>query len=390
VTQKILTRNFVLACFAQFAFASVFHILIPTLPIYLSRSGSKETEIGVLIGSLAISSLIFRPLVGKALIKTPEKNFMIVGTLCFASASLAYLFAPPFWPFMIVRILQGIGFAFFSTAAFTLIANISPEAHRGQSVSYFFMIYNLAGALAPPLGISLINHYGFTPFFLICSALSLCSLFIVCNLGKRRVLPAQDSSLESGFFLSKKAIPPSIIYSFSLFIWGALATFFPLYAINHGVANPGFFFTTVAIVLILGQALGGKILDLYDKEKIILLCFFTYTISMIILAFSKTLPMFILVAVIFGIGHAFFGPTLVAYALARGSSPGPVMGTFLAITDLGFTLGPAIMGVVIHWTSYPTMFLCLAFTGPITLNYFYFFVRKKGNPSTVQISTGNR
>jgi MFS family permease len=197
-------------------------------------------------------------------------------------------------------------------------------------------------------------------------------------LGRKQGAPFQGSSIDDGFFLSRKALPTSVIAFFSLFIWGALMAFFPLHAISHGVSNPGIFFTTAAIMLILGRGLGGKILDLYSKERIILPCFITYIISMVILAFSKTLPMFILVAVIWGIGHAFLMPTLLVYALDRGgSSPGPTMGTFQAIGDLGWSLGPAIMGLIIYTTSYPIMFLCLALTGIINLNYFYFLVRGK-------------
>ena len=145
------------------------------------------------------------------------------------------------------------------------------------------------------------------------------------------------------------------------------------------MANPGLFFTTMAIILILGRSLGGKIFDLYSKERIILPCLTTGIIAMVILTFSKTLPMFILVAVIWGIGFAFLTPSLVAYALDRaGSSPGPAMGTFTAISDLGLTLGPVAMGIILHSTSYTIMFLCLALTGIINVNYFYFFVRRKG------------
>jgi predicted MFS family arabinose efflux permease len=79
---------------------------------------------------------------------------------------------------------------------------------------------------------------------------------------------------------------------------------------------------------------------------------------MAILAFSKTLPMFILVAVIWGIGNAFLMPLLVAYVLDRvGSSPGPAMGTFTAISDLGISLGSVTMGIILHVTGYPIMFL---------------------------------
>ena len=80
-----------------------------------------------------------------------------------------------------------------------------------------------------------------------------------------------------------------------------------------------------------------------------------------------------------GIGHTFLFPSLLVYAVDRmESSKGPAMGTFTGFPDLGMSLGPVIMGIVIHLTSYPTMFLCLALAGIISLNYFYFFVRKKG------------
>jgi len=377
--RQILSREFILTSLAQFAFTSVFFILVPTLPIYLSRSGSTEAEIGVLIGIFFFSSLLLRPFVGKALLRIRERNFMIAGALLFTLTSPAYLLAPPFWPLLFVRLFQGIGFAFFHTASFTFIANISSPDHRGQSLGYFYLAMNISGALAPPVGMFIINQFSFTYLFLVCSGLSLCSLLIAHQLERRQVHSSEVSSVEGGFLLSRKALPPSVIGFFALFIWGALSAFFPLYAINHGVTNPGLFFATMAAMLILGRSLGGKILDLYSREKVILPCLTTYIISMILLAFSHTQPMFILVAVIWGIGHAFLMPSLVVYALDRmGSSPGPAMGMFTAFADLGISLGPVIMGIVVHSTSYPTMFLCLALTGVMNLSYFYFFVRKKG------------
>jgi len=375
--RKIFTRDFILGFISQFTFSMAYHVLYPTLPIYLSRFGSTEVDIGILIGVLGVSSLICRPFIGRALLKIPERNFMIGGAILFVFTYGAYLFALPFWPLFIVRVFQGIGLAFFYTAAFTFISNISPDAHRGQTLGYYLLAVNISLAISPSFGMFIVNHFSFTSLFLICLGLSLCSLFITSKLGKRQGLPLEDSYTHEGFLLSWKALPSSISSFFFHLTWGALTAFFPLYAINHGVANPGFFFTAVAIVLILGRALGGRILDLYDRERVILPCIITCVISMAILAFSKSLPMFILVAGIWGIGHAFLFPSLMVYTIDRmGSSTGPVMGTFTGLSDLGMSLGPVIMGIIIHFTSYPTMFLCLALTGMINLNYFYFFVRK--------------
>jgi len=376
--RKILTRDFILCFFAQFIFTSVVFGLIPTLPIYLSRLGSKEVEIGILIGSSSVSSLVIRLFVGRALLRTPEKYFMIIGALFLASASIAYVVAPPFWPFLIVSVLQGIGFSLFTTASFTLIANISTGPHRGQSLGYFILAFTLSGALAPSLAISLINRFDFILLFLVCLGLSLFSLFITLKLGKGRKVPFKDASVEEGFFLSRRSLQPSLLAFSPFFVWGTLATFFPLYAISHGVTNPGLFFSAVAVMLTLSRAFGGRILDVYNRERIILICIIPYIVGMVLLAFSKTLSMFILVAVIYGIGPGFLVPALMAYALDRGGSPGPAMGTFQAITDLGASLGPMAMGIVIQSTNYSTMFLCLALTAIINLNYFYFFVRKKG------------
>src|SRR5512139_175974 len=103
-SEKILNREFVLACLAQFILSFAYTLLIPTLPIHLSRSGSTEVEIGVLIGTLNLSSMILRPFVGRALLKISERTFMLSGTLLFSLSSLAYLWAAPFWALLIVRV----------------------------------------------------------------------------------------------------------------------------------------------------------------------------------------------------------------------------------------------------------------------------------------------
>ncbi len=376
--QKIVTREFILGFFSQFAFISVFYILIPTLPVYLLRSGSEEVEIGVLIGVFFVSALALRPFVGRALLRIPEKNFMIAGAILFALTSVAYLWAPPFWPLFIVRAFQGVGLAFFHTASFTLIANISPEDHLGQSLSYFFLAPNISLALIPSLGMFLINRFSFNFLFLTCLGLSLCALLITLNLNTKPIVPLEKRTQQKGMLLSWKALPPSIVNFLNFIMWGALTAFFPLYALNHGVTNSGVFFSVIAIMFFLGRAFGGKILDLYSRDRVIPLLLVSTVVSMILLAFSKNLTMFVAVAAIWGIGNALLTPAILAYVLDRvGPSKGPGIGMYMLLSDLGLGLGPVIMGIVIRLSSYPMMFLCLAFTGVINLFYFYFFVRTR-------------
>jgi MFS family permease len=383
--RNIFTRDFVLAFFAQLAFTSVFHILIPTFPIYLSRWGANEIEIGVLVGTLGFTSVVLRPFVGRALIRGREKLLMIAGALLSVITSIAYLVFPPFWPLLVVRGFQGIGFACFHTAAITLIANISSGGPRGQTLSYFALAMNMSAALAPPLGMFLINRFDFTHLFLVCTALSFCSVLLAQTLRGREGASSPEPSTDDGFFLSRKALPPSIISFMSLFVWGSLTAFFPLYAVQNGVANPGLFFTALAIMLIVGRALGGRTLEVYSKDSIILPSLALCATAMVILAFSKTLLMFIVVAVIWGSGQALLMPALMVHALDRaGSSSGLAMGTFTAVSDLGIFLGPVAMGIIVHLAGYPIMFLCLALVGFVNLCCFLLFVRTRGGPPTAQ------
>jgi MFS family permease len=379
--RKIVTRDFIFGFLAQLTFTVAHHMFIPTLPIYLSRSGSKETEIGILIGVFTISALALRPFIGNALSRIPEKKFMIVGALLYGATALSFIMAPPFWPFFAVRIFQGIGYAFFYTGSFTLIANISPEGHRGQSVGYFLLALNVALAIGPSLGMFLINHVSYPVFFTICSGLAIGSLFISRQLRGHVVSPAGPPPSKGGSFLSREALPSSIISFFFFFIWGAFTTFFPLYAIENGVANPGHLFTAIAVTLIASRLLAGRIVDVYRSETLLLPCFFIFVLAMVLIAVSRTLPLFILAGVVWGIGHAFFYPALVVYILDRvGTSRGLAMSTLTGFSDLGTCLGAISMGIVIHLTSYPLMFVCLALVGFVNLNYFQFYVRKKRPP----------
>jgi len=385
--QKMLSGDFILCFFGNFAFQSVFAILVPTIPIYLSRFEAKGAEIGFLIGIFSLSSLILRPIVGRGLSNISERNFMIAGALLCVFSSIAYLLAPPFWPFLVVRIFHGIGIALFTTAIYTLVANITPEMHRGQLISYFYLAGNMAFAIGPYFGMLLINQFNFVVLFSVCTGISLCSLIIAIKLDKKKVIPLEILSLRIQTLLSREALPSSIIAFMLNIIWGTLCAFFPLYALGHGVSNPGIFFVFLAITLILGRTLGGKILDTYDRRKLLIPCLIAIIISLAILTFSTTLPMFILVAVVLGTGWALLYPSLLIYAIeSAGSARGPAMATFTGLADLGAGIGPMIMGIILQWTNYPTMFFCLTLIGVTNFLYFYYAIGKKGEATDQMMS----
>jgi MFS family permease len=251
-----------------------------------------------------------------------------------------------------------------------------PEAHRGRLISYYFLSFNLAFALGPYLGMLLINGFNFSILFLVCAGLSLGSFYLTLKLGKRESLALGQEPQRALPFLSRGALPPAVIAFMLNVIWGSIAAFFPLYALKHGVTNPGIFFIFLAAALMLGRVFGGRILDVYDRKKVVAFCL--SILALIILPFANSLGMFILIAVMLGTGWAFLYPFLTIQVIEKaGLERGPAMGTFTALADLGAGLGPMLMGLVLEKFSYPVMFGCLILTGGLNLFYFYWAIAKK-------------
>jgi MFS family permease len=376
---SLLTRDFVFGFVAYFSFLAANRFLVPTLPLYLATLGSNAREIGVLVGIAGVAALTSRLFVGRALLKYREKNVMMVGAVLSAITFLSYIVLRPFWPFLMMGFLQGVAIACLDTAAIACMISVIPLTYRARAIGYFMLAPPLSMAMAAPLGMFLINQYGFTVLFLSCTCVSLCALFLSWKVkGQEISLSHQSTTAHHNFFLDPKIVVPAIACFLQCFVWGGLAAFLPLYAVQCGVTNPGYFFSASATTIIASRMLGGKILDNHPKERIMLTSIFLSMVAMAVLSFSKTLPMFIVVGVVYGIGCAFFFPSSMAYALEHaGSSGGTTLGTYQAFGDLGMALGPVSMGIILPLTGYPIMFLGLALACLINLCYFQFYVRKR-------------
>jgi predicted MFS family arabinose efflux permease len=227
----------------------------------------------------------------------------------------------------------------------------------------------------------LVNGSGFVILFLFCMGLSLCAAACSKFLKRPKETASGGESYRSdAFLIEKKIIVPAVSAFFYYFVLGSVMAFFSLYAIRRGMANPGYFFSAAALMTIAGRFLGGKILDAWSKEKTILTFTLTSMVAMVMLSFSRSLPMFIFVGLLWGTGVAFIFPVTITYAFDyANSSGGTAVSTFRVLTDLGMAAGPMIMGLVIPVAGYPAMFLCLAAICFVNLCYFQFFVRKKHN-----------
>ena len=257
--RHILTRDFILAFFVLFAFILAHYMLTPTLPIYLKGLGVQEAEIGVLVGAFGASSLFLRLIVGQALLTYSERSIMMAGASVFAISFFGCMILPLFWPLFVVRLFQGLAFAFLDTAVLAFVVRTLPPAYTGQGLGYCLLAVNFSLALSPILECpSSTVSFNFTVLFLVGVVLSSCALFFSFLLKGPPLVRPKAPLFKGGFMVNTKVIPHAFSTFFQNFIWGALLAFVPLYGIKQGVNNPAPFFSAIAVATIACRLLGGK------------------------------------------------------------------------------------------------------------------------------------
>ena len=63
-SHTLWTRTFLLLCTAQFFGSSQHALLQPTFPLYITSLGGTPFQVGLVIACFAVTSVVFRPIIG--------------------------------------------------------------------------------------------------------------------------------------------------------------------------------------------------------------------------------------------------------------------------------------------------------------------------------------
>lgn len=92
---RLWTKDFITAALANFLIASSFHLLMPTIPIYLSEQlNVAPSKIGVVLSSYSLALLIIRPFCGYWVDVYSRKPLYMLGVSFFVMMFFGYYFGP--------------------------------------------------------------------------------------------------------------------------------------------------------------------------------------------------------------------------------------------------------------------------------------------------------
>jgi MFS family permease len=369
---RVVTPDFVLLFISSFFFLGSLYLLIPVLPLYMKGVvGATTTQVGLLMGTITVSSLLLRPYIGRRADISGRKPLLILGTAGFVIASLLYIIARHIVSLAFVLAFYGIGVACFHTASLVFIGDIAPSLHRGKSQAWFQTSFNLAVMVAPPLGIFLKDRFGYDVVFIAAAiAAAISFLFIlwvsesmVPDIGEPVGPPRAGHNRRLIAFVSVAVFAGTATL-------GAVETFLPLFAKSRGIGHFALFFTINAGLLIALRLLGGSIPDRLGRRWTITLGLLALGGSMFVLSASDSFAGLCIAAILFGVGFAFHSPALSALVMDHVPKEelGGAFGIYTAAFEAGIAFGAIAMGPVISWLGYGSAYLiigCISLAGAI-------------------------
>ncbi len=371
--ERLFTRDFLLASLVTLAAFTSFYFLLATLPVYIVAIGGTEAEVGLILGVFSATAVLLRPFVGAAADERGTRLFIVAGTLLLAVASALYAVAASVALLLALRLFHGAGWASFGTATSALVADLAPRNRRGEAMGYYGMFINLAMAVGPAVGVVLMTAYSFPVLFAISAATALLAVLLALGIheparrGSRNVPEGPRQGV-----LERTALFPSLILAMTAMTYGAVVSFLPIYASRQGIDNPGVFFTAFATVLLLSRGFTGQLSDRYGRAAVIAPGIALATAALALLAFASSLPAFLAVAVLYGLGFAAVQPALMALVVDRAplNRRGAAMGTFSTSMDLGIGTGSVVWGFVAQAAGYRSMYLAAGGVALLTLAVF--------------------
>jgi len=357
-SEKIWTRDFILICLANFFVFLGFQMTLPTIPLFVEELGGNDQLIGLVVGIFTFSALLLRPFAGHSL-ETKGRGFVyLLGLAIFVLSVGSFGFANSIFLLFMMRIIQGVGWGFSTTASGTIATDLIPAKRRGEGMGYYGLSGNIALALGPSLGLALAGLISFNHLFLICGALGLTAFLLSSRIRYKKV-EQQTASLKKWDFYEKTALPPSMLLFFITVTFGGIASFLPLYAAQKGVSGIEWYFLLYALALMVTRTFAGKLYDSKGHQAVFIPGALCIIIAMGLLSWLPNSQVMYTAAIIYGLGFGTIQPALQAWSV-KDCPPhrrGMANATFFSFFDLGVGIGAMAFGQIAHQLGYSSIYI---------------------------------
>lgn len=380
-SQKLWTKNFILATLSGLFAAMVFYITMTTLAMYAVELFQASASIAGLVASIfVLGSVIGRIFSGRYIERIGRRNLILSGCILFFLVSIVYLLPVGIVPLLIIRLLHGVTFGIVHTALSTVVISFIPPARRGEGIGFFSLNFVFATALGPFIGIFTIKYSSYTVLFAFCALSAFLCLLLACfvKIENPVFTDEQVAHMKEKFRLKdifeRKALPISFVIIIMSLCYTGVTAFLDSYTTElHLTYIAPLFFLVYGIFILLFRPLAGKLLDKKGDNIVMLPTIAFFAASLFVLAFAQSKFLFMLSAFLMALGYGnilIMGQTI-AIKSVDSHRVSTATSTYFVFSDAAMGLGPLIMGLVVTWKGYSCMYLVEAVIVALSILLYY-------------------
>ena len=378
---KLWNKDFILIIVINFLVFMNHLMILSTFPFYIEYLGGSEAVAGFAAALFSIIAVVFRPFIGWMLDNGKRKIILIIGLCGMALMPIGYLVFATLYLVFVCRMLHGASLAFSNTSTSTIATDIIPKPRFAEGMGMFGLATALATAVAPALGLALMDYMGFTTLFLF-AAVSIVTALILFLIMKVPKVEVEKKPLNLKGVIDKDAVPASATALVFMLTYGALENFTAKFAAEQNLPSGGIFFAVMAVALLLTRLLAGKVTGRHGESFFAYSCNAAMLIAFLLMGLFPNVVTYLLAAVLAGFGFGGLEPALqsMAVAIAPPERRGSANSTFLCAYDIGIGVGGGIAGVLISSFGYSQMFVIMTVFNILSVVIYVLWGRN--HPST--------
>ncbi|MCX6647786.1 MAG: MFS transporter [Candidatus Bathyarchaeota archaeon] len=334
-------------------------IVSPILAIYAETFNVTYALVSFAISMYAIGRFLADIPVGILADRYGRKPLMIGGTVLLIISSFLNATAVEYCQFLAYRLLEGVGAAMWITSRQALLADILRPEERGRVLSYFSSFMLIGSAAGPTVGGLVASTWSIRAPFYIYTVVSIISLILtIIFIKETNVTHAVHNTGGSGFsiaaakkILSKKNFIMASVATFTMFFLtaGVRDMIIPLYASNVvglDEASIGYILSFATVINLFLTIPIGYMIDSQGRKSVILKSLFVTSGACLVFSFTNSFWTMAAAAIVLGIGTsgAQQAPQAMATDVTIDDPHGLSMGLYRVFGDVGFIVGPTILG----------------------------------------------
>ena len=351
-------RGIIVLCTVVFFVMTGISIISPVLPFYAKELGASAFMVGLLVGALASARIVLDLPAGVAGDRFGNWRMMQTGLVLIASSSFMAVIAFNYWMLLGVRVVEGIGSAFYVTSSLAALARTVPETQRGKYMSLYVATLLIGQVIGPSIGGAVTAVWGLRAPFAVYGLLALIGMVLIALVQ----LPVSGGDIELGridwkavknLFKNRSFMRVNIGTMSAFFLRsGILLTVSPLYfnaKLGFGGPTIGLLISVAAITSATTMVPSGILADRYGRKIPFVASFVLSALIMPLFMIPTDLLGVIIVYALFGLALGLQGP-MAAWStdLVEKQAMGTAMGLYRTISDIGFLLGPTILAAVLE------------------------------------------